>query len=104
MSRCGKCGARSRGDSVCPIVRFGIACEPGARGGRAEGAEDALCHTEYYINRSFAAVGRMLQNHTGPIFPLLEDLFGISRNQAAGRAVRDLLKANTELEGVVRIR
>ena len=29
-------------------------------------------------HRSFAAVGRMLQNHTGPIFPLLEDLFGIS--------------------------
>ena len=37
-----------------------------------------ICRTEYYINRSFAAVGRMLGNHTGPIFPLLEDLFGIS--------------------------
>ena len=30
-----------------------------------------------------------------------EDLFGVSRNQAMGRAVRDLLKSNTELEGVV---
>ena len=30
-----------------------------------------------------------------------EDLFGISRNQAAGRAIRDLLKANAELEGVI---
>ncbi len=30
-----------------------------------------------------------------------EDLFGISRNQAAGRAIRDLLKVNTELEGVI---
>jgi two-component system nitrogen regulation sensor histidine kinase GlnL len=30
-----------------------------------------------------------------------EDLFGTSRNQAAGRAFRDLLKANVELEGVV---
>jgi two-component system nitrogen regulation sensor histidine kinase GlnL len=30
-----------------------------------------------------------------------EDLFGMSRNQAMGRAVRDLLKTNTELEGVV---
>ncbi|MFO1405921.1 MAG: nitrogen regulation protein NR(II) [Steroidobacteraceae bacterium] len=30
-----------------------------------------------------------------------EDLFGISRNQAAGRAIRELLKANTELEGMI---
>jgi two-component system nitrogen regulation sensor histidine kinase GlnL len=30
-----------------------------------------------------------------------EDLFGISRNQAAGRGIRDLLKANVELEGVI---
>jgi two-component system nitrogen regulation sensor histidine kinase GlnL len=30
-----------------------------------------------------------------------EDLFGISRNQAMGRAVRDLLKVNVELEGVI---
>ena len=43
---------------------------------RAEDSDVPICRTEYYINRSFAAVGRMLQNHTGPIFPLLEDLFG----------------------------
>ena len=30
-----------------------------------------------------------------------EDLFGISRNHAAGRSTRDLLKANTELESVI---
>ncbi len=30
-----------------------------------------------------------------------ENLFGVSRNQAAGRAIRELLKANTELEGVI---
>ena len=45
---------------------------------QAEDSDVPICRTEYYINRSFAAVGRMLQNHTGPIFPLLEDLFGIS--------------------------
>ena len=45
---------------------------------QTEGSDAPICRTEYYINRSFAAVGRMLQNHTGPIFPLLEDLFGIS--------------------------
>jgi two-component system nitrogen regulation sensor histidine kinase GlnL len=30
-----------------------------------------------------------------------EDLLGISRNQAAGRAMRDLLKANLELDGMI---
>lgn len=37
-----------------------------------------ICRTEYYINRAFAAVGRLLHRHTGPIFPLIEDLFGVS--------------------------
>lgn len=41
-------------------------------------SESALCCTEYYINRAFAAVGRLLQRHEGPIFPLIEDLFGLS--------------------------
>lgn len=45
---------------------------------RAEGAEEPLCRTEYYVNRAFAAVGRLLQRHEGPIFPLIEDLFGLS--------------------------
>lgn len=45
---------------------------------QAEGEAPPVCRTEYYINRSFAAVGRMLQRHTGPIFPLVEDLFGVS--------------------------
>ena len=33
-----------------------------------------------------------------------EDLFGLSRNQAMGRALRDLLKVNAELEGVISAR
>ena len=45
---------------------------------QAVGAEYTHCWTEYYINRAFAAVGRLLQRHTGPIFPLIEDLFGVS--------------------------
>jgi GntR family transcriptional regulator len=36
------------------------------------------CRTDYYINRSFAAIGRLLQRHNGPIFPLIEDMFGQS--------------------------
>ena len=43
---------------------------------RSEEDQAPVCRTEYYINRAFAAVGRILQRHTGPIFPLIEDLFG----------------------------
>jgi len=42
----------------------------------AEAASAPVCWTEYYINRDFAAVGRILERHAGPIFPLLEDMFG----------------------------
>ncbi len=45
---------------------------------QSDGGAAPLCRTEYYINRAFAAVGRLLQRHTGPIFPLIEDLFGVS--------------------------
>jgi len=45
---------------------------------RADGSQAPVCKTEYYINRAFAAIGRLLQRHSGPIFPLIEDLFGVS--------------------------
>jgi GntR family transcriptional regulator len=45
---------------------------------QADGALAPMCRTEYYISRTFAAVGRLLHRHTGPIFPLIEDLFGVS--------------------------
>jgi GntR family transcriptional regulator len=45
---------------------------------RIDDATAPVCRTEYYINRTFAAVGRLLHRHTGPIFPLLEDMFGVS--------------------------
>ncbi|BBY45844.1 GntR family transcriptional regulator [Mycolicibacterium celeriflavum] len=45
---------------------------------QAEGSDAPVCTTELYINRAFAAVGRLLQRHSGPIFPLIEDLFGVS--------------------------
>ena len=49
------------------------------RGYRRDAATGTpICRTEYYINRAFAAVGRMLQRHSGPIFPLIEDLYGVS--------------------------
>jgi DNA-binding GntR family transcriptional regulator len=45
---------------------------------RIDGAEVPICRTEYYINRAFAGVGRLLPRHTGPIFPLVEDIYGLS--------------------------
>jgi DNA-binding GntR family transcriptional regulator len=45
---------------------------------RSDGGGAPVSKTEYYINRAFAAVGRLLQRHSGPIFPLIEDLFGVS--------------------------
>jgi GntR family transcriptional regulator len=45
---------------------------------QVKGAEFPVCRTEYYINRAFAAVGRLLPRHIGPIFPLIEDLFGLT--------------------------
>src|SRR6478609_10262848 len=70
---------------------------------QSEGADFPLCLTEYYINRAFAAVGRLLQRHTGPIFPLIEDLFGVSIVEveqeisaiATSRELADLLKVET---------
>lgn len=44
----------------------------------ADGVDAPVCWTEYYINRAFAAVGRLLQRHQGPIFPLIEDMFGVN--------------------------
>ena len=42
--------------------------------------EDGLpfCWTEYYINRAYASIGRILPRHKGAIFPLLEDMFGVT--------------------------
>jgi DNA-binding GntR family transcriptional regulator len=61
-------------------VRTGIASGErwlAVRGFRhTEGSEWPVCWTEVYINREFAAVGRLLQRHRGPIFHLIEDLFG----------------------------
>ena len=44
--------------------------------GYEEGVKIPVCWAEYYIHRDFAAVGRLLHRHAGPIFPLIEDLFG----------------------------
>lgn len=45
--------------------------------GHEDGSSAATCWAEYYIHRHFAAVGRLLPRHRGPIFPLIEDLFAV---------------------------
>jgi GntR family transcriptional regulator len=44
--------------------------------GHMEGVKPPVCGAEYFIHKRFATVGRLLQRHNGPIFPLIEDLFG----------------------------
>lgn len=44
--------------------------------GCTEGIDTPTCWAEYYINRKFAAVGRLLHRHRGAVFPLIEDMFG----------------------------
>jgi DNA-binding GntR family transcriptional regulator len=43
---------------------------------RKLGDDQPDCWADYYINREFAAVGRILHHHSGPVFTLIEDLFG----------------------------
>lgn len=42
----------------------------------AENSELPVCWTEVYVNAEFAAIGRLLQRNRGPIFHLIEDMFG----------------------------
>jgi len=42
----------------------------------AEASALPVCWTEVYINAAFAGVGRLLQRRQGPIFHLIEDMFG----------------------------
>ena len=69
---------------------------------RADGSQVPVCKTEYYINRAFAAIGRLLQRHSGPIFPLIEDLFGVSivevRQEIAAVVVRPEMAALLNIE------
>lgn len=45
--------------------------------GFRKGCALPVCWTEYYVNRAFARIGRMVHTYTGPIFPLIESLFGV---------------------------
>ena len=68
----------------------------------SEGVDAPVCWTEYYINRAYAAVGRLLQRHTGPIFPLIEDMFGQSiievQQQISATLISPALAAGLEVK------
>ncbi len=59
----------------------------------AESNDAPLCRTEYYVNRSFSAVGRILQRHNGPVFPLIEDMFGVTIAEVQQRIAATLISA-----------
>lgn len=59
----------------------------------SKGQDTPVCWTEYYINRDFAAVGRLLQRNNGPIFTLIEDLFGQTINEVQQQITATLLDA-----------
>jgi len=44
--------------------------------GRTDGIDLPNCWADYWIHPDYAAIGRLLRRHRGPIFPLIEDLFG----------------------------
>lgn len=46
-----------------------------------QGANEPVGVSEYYVNGAYAAVGRILPRHDGPIFPLIEDMFGQRVNE-----------------------
>lgn len=42
-----------------------------------EDAGPPVTQIEYFINREFSAVGRLMPRHNGPIFTLIEDMFAV---------------------------
>jgi GntR family transcriptional regulator len=45
---------------------------------RLHGKQLPVCWSDYYIHRDYAAVGRLLPRHSGPILLLIEDFFALN--------------------------
>jgi len=43
---------------------------------RTYGAKLPECWVELYVHKDFAAIGRLVTSHPGPVFKLIEDMFG----------------------------
>jgi DNA-binding GntR family transcriptional regulator len=69
---------------------------------RSERRQAPLCWSEYYINREFAAIGRLLPRHVGPIFLLIEELFGLNiveiDQEITGGIIPRVLAASLKVE------
>jgi DNA-binding GntR family transcriptional regulator len=84
-------------------------CQPGdewlsVRGFRYAADSDLpVCWAEVFINAEFAGVGRLLQRHRGPIFELIEDLYGEHvgevHQELSARPVPDTLADGLGVDG-----
>jgi GntR family transcriptional regulator len=70
-----------------------------------------VCWSDYFISREFAAVGRLLPRHTGPVFLLLEDLFGLNiveiDQEISGSEITPVLASKLQVEprsGAIEVR
>jgi DNA-binding GntR family transcriptional regulator len=72
------------------------------RGARQDqSAEGTIWWVEYYINRKYAAIGRIVPRHTGPIYSLIEDMFGQSIVEVFQEIAGALI--SPELAGILRV-
>lgn len=65
---------------------------------RTENADEPVGLSEYYINSAFAAIGRILHRHEGPIFPLIEDMFGQSVSEVHQQIAATLVSKSLAAE------
>lgn len=106
-------GARYQIDETKMVAADGLlakrlACLPGdrwlsVRGFRYAADSDLpVCWAEVFISAEFAGVGRLLQRHRGPIFELIEDLYGEHvgevHQELSARPVPDELAAGLNVE------
>lgn len=70
--------------------------------GRMKGEAFPFCSTEYFIHPRFAGVAQLLPRHKGPVFPLIEDLFGQSivsiRQEITGSVISAAAAADLHVE------
>jgi DNA-binding GntR family transcriptional regulator len=86
-----------------------LGCKPGdewlaVRGFRYAAESDLpVCWAEVFINAEFAGVSRLLQRHRGPIFELIEDLYGEHvaevHQELSARPVPDDIADTLQVEG-----
>jgi GntR family transcriptional regulator len=61
--------------------------------GYSDDSELPVCWAEYYINRDFAGIGRLIHHQIGPIVPLLESLFGARIEEVSQEIAGTLISA-----------